>query len=239
MESSRRNFLKLSAIGLAANATGEVPMFDDPMPSATLGPISVWVTNDKQRYSAGVPVAWKPKAKNISSNAITLNPAKKYQEILGFGAAFTEASCYIFNQLAPEARDKLFRDLFHSEGMGFNVCRTCIGSSDYATRVYSYDEGEPDPVLTRFSIEHDRGYVLPILRAARKMNPNLFLFSSPWSPPGWMKANNSMLGGSMRRKYMSSYADYFLKFLRAYETEGVPVQAITVQNEVEDRKSVV
>jgi glucosylceramidase len=99
--------------------------------------------------------------------------------------------------------------------------------------VYSYNEGDPDPELTRFSIEHDRGYVLPMLRAARKMNPDLFLFSSPWSPPGWTKANNSMLGGSMRRKYMSSYANYFLKFLRAYEAEGVTIQAITVQNEVD------
>ena len=233
MESSRRNFLKLSAIGLAANATAEVPMFADPMPSATPGPISVWVTNDKQRCSAAAPVTWKPKTKNVSSNVITLNPAKKYQEILGFGAAFTEASCYMFDQLTPEARDKLFHDLFHSAGMGFNVCRTCIGSSDYATRVYSYNEGDPDPELTRFSIEHDRGYVLPMLRAARKMNPDLFLFSSPWSPPGWTKANNSMLGGSMRRKYMSSYANYFLKFLRAYEAEGVTIQAITVQNEVD------
>src|SRR5262249_48827243 len=142
MGSTRRNFLKLSAISLAANATHVVPMFSDPMPaSASPGQISIWVTNDKQRYGTGTPVNWKQGNTKVSSNVITLNPAKKYQEILGFGAALTEASCYTFNRLAPEARERLFHDLFHTEGMGFNVCRTCIGSSDYATHAYSYDEG--------------------------------------------------------------------------------------------------
>src|SRR5260370_15468448 len=72
-----------------------------------------------------------------------------------------------------------------------------------------------------------------MLRAARKANQDLFLFSSPWSPPGWFKSNGSMLGGSMRRQYMASYANYFVKFLQSYEAEGVPVQAITIQNEVD------
>jgi glucosylceramidase len=117
--------------------------------------------------------------------------------------------------------------------MGFSVCRTCIGASDYSTKVFSYDEGEVDPSLSRFSIEQDRAYVLPILREARKANPDLFLFSSPWSPPGWMKSNGSMLGGNMHRQYMDSYANYFVKFLQAYQAEGVPVEAITIQNEVD------
>jgi glucosylceramidase len=117
--------------------------------------------------------------------------------------------------------------------MGLNVNRTCMGSSDYATHMYSYDEGAPDPDLKRFSIDHDRKYILPMLREARAINPDIFLFSSPWSPPGWMKANGSMLGGNMRREYMPSYANYFVKFIKGYEAEGVPVQAITVQNEVD------
>jgi glucosylceramidase len=117
--------------------------------------------------------------------------------------------------------------------MAFSVCRTCIGSPDSATKVYSYDDGELDPDLTRFTIAHDREYILPILREARLVNPGLFLFSSPWSPPGWMKSNGSMLGGCMRHTYMPSYANYLLKFLRAYEAEGVPIQALTIQNEVD------
>jgi glucosylceramidase len=85
----------------------------------------------------------------------------------------------------------------------------------------------------RFSIEQDRQYILPMLRAARKVNPELFLFSSPWSPPGWMKSGGSMLGGSMRHRYLEAYAHYFLKFLQAYADAGVAIQAVTPQNEVD------
>ena len=136
-----------------------------------------------------------------SEAAIVLNPGKKFQTILGFGAAFTDAACYMFNQLSGPAREQLFHEMFHPSEMGLNVCRTCMGASDYSTQAYSYDEGDPDPELKRFSIAHDREYILPMLRQARKMNPDLFLFSSPWSPPGWMKSGGSMLGGSMRRRY--------------------------------------
>ena len=112
-------------------------------------------------------------------------------------------------------------------------CSVCVGASDYSTKLYSYDDGEADPDLTRFSIEHDREYILPMLRQAGRVNPDLFLFSTPWSPPGWMKFNNSMLGGAMRNHYLPVYAQYYLKFLQAYAAEGVPVQALTSQNELD------
>ena len=157
----------------------------------------------------------------------------KYQEILGFGGAFTDAACYTFNRLSPSAREKLFHEMFDPSQMALSVGRVCVGSSDYSTKVYSFDEGDADPELTRFSIEHDREYILPILRQVRTVNPDLFLFSSPWSPPGWMKFNGSMLGGSMRNHYLAAYARYYLKFLQAYAGEGVPIQALTSQNEVD------
>jgi glucosylceramidase len=164
---------------------------------------------------------------------VTLDPAKRFQDVLGFGAAFTDAACYTFNRLEAAARESLFHELFHPAEMGLNLCRTCIGASDYSTEVFSYDEGEPDPEMKRFSIAHDQAYVLPMLREARKVNPELFLFSSPWSPPGWMKAGGSMLGGSMRQPNYAAYAQYFLKFLQSYAAEGVAIQAVTVQNEVD------
>jgi glucosylceramidase len=162
-----------------------------------------------------------------------LNPKTKFQQILGFGGAFTDATCYTFNRLAAPAREQLFHELFHPSEMGLSTGRVCVGSSDYSTKVYSYDDGEADPDLNRFSIEHDRDYILPMLREARRVNPDLFLFSTPWSPPGWMKFNNSMLGGSMRKNYLPVYAQYYLKFLQAYAAEGVPLQALTSQNEVD------
>jgi glucosylceramidase len=232
-KTTRRNFLKASGLGAAVLAGGvELGAFAGRAGNAgASGEISVWVTDDHQRCANAPSISWKPGS--ASRAAITLRPEEKCQPILGFGAAFTDAACYTLNRLDPSEREKLLHQLLHPSGMGFSVCRTCIGSSDYSTKVFSYDEGEVDPSLSRFSIEQDRAYVLPVLREARRANPDLFLFSSPWSPPGWMKSNGSMLGGNMHRQYMASYANYFVKFLQAYEAEGVPVEAITIQNEVD------
>ena len=164
---------------------------------------------------------------------ITIDAARTYQSIVGFGGAFTDAACYMFDRLPADSRKTLFAELFGKDAMQLNVIRVCLGSSDYATHVYSYCDGPADPELTRFSLDHDRKYILPILKEARSINPEIFLFGSPWSPPGWMKSNKSMLGGNMQRRYMSSYAHYFLKFLQGYAAAGVPVQAVTVQNEVD------
>ena len=235
-DSTRRDFLKTSGMGMAALATGNVAAkAASSLHAATpkVGSISVWVTTDDQKMQAGSPASWRKASGAANKIAVVIDPEKKFQEILGFGGAFTDAACYMFNELPPDAREKLFHKLFHPSEMNLNVCRTCIGASDYSTEAYSYNEGEADPDLQRFSIDHDRAYILPMLREARKVNPELFLVSSPWTPPGWMKANNSMLGGNMRRQYMGSYANYFVKFLQGYKAEGVPVQAVTIQNEVD------
>jgi glucosylceramidase len=195
--------------------------------------ISIWETAGDQRFAAAPQISWHSAAKKPSADQIHLNPGTKFQEILGFGGAFTDAACFTFNRLAPGEREKLFHEFFHPSEMGLSVGRICVGSSDYSTKLYSYDDGEADPDLVRFSIEHDREYILPMLREARKANPDLFLFSSPWSPPGWMKFNGTMLGGSMRNHYFPVYAKYYLKFLQAYAAEGVAVQALTTQNEVD------
>jgi glucosylceramidase len=169
-----------------------------------------------------------------SAAGIHIDTTKHYQEILGFGAAFTDASCYLLAQLGEQKRGALLNDLLGPNGLRLSVGRTCIGASDYSRFAYTFNESpDPDPELQKFSIEHDREYILPILRDARKVNSDLFLFSSPWTPPGWMKAGDSMLGGSMRKKYLSAYAEYFVKFLQSYSQEGVKIQAVTVQNEVD------
>jgi glucosylceramidase len=229
---TRRTFLKLSAMGLTATATATADLATalTSVPSPAASEITVRVTSGKLRYAPAASLTWRS---GTGDNTIAVDPTQKFQEMLGFGAAFTDAACYMFNQLPSPARDELFHELFNPSEMGLSVCRTCIGSSDYSTEMFSYDEGEPDPDMKRFSIAHDQAYVLPMLRLARKANPDLFLFSSPWSPPGWMKAGGSMLGGSMRQRYFAPYAQYFLKFLQAYAAEGVPVQAVTVQNEVD------
>ena len=233
MKTTRRQFVKLSALELAA-ATG-VKSFGLPGGdrSGASGQIRVWITDANQRFASAPPISWRPASPKVSEQAILLNADSKFQPILGFGAALTDAACYVLNQLSSASHEQLFHELFHPSQMGLNVCRTCVGASDYSTRVYSYDEGDPDPELTHFSIDHDGEYILPILRQVRQQNPDLFLFASPWSPPGWMKSGGSMLGGSMRRHYLRQYAQYFSKFLDAYAAAGVPIQAVTPQNEVD------
>lgn len=239
-KTSRRGFLGLSALGLAAAvAPGELIQSVTAASQGrneslnVSGDISIWVTSGDDRFAAAPIASWRSVAPTAGTEQIRLDPSTKFQQVLGFGGAFTDATCYMFNQLAPAAREKLFHELFHPSEMGLSTGRVCVGSSDYSTKLYSYDDGEADPELTRFSIAHDREYILPMLRQAREVNPDLFLFSTPWSPPGWMKFNNSMLGGSMRNHYFAAYANYYLKFLQAYAAEGVPVQALTSQNELD------
>ena len=232
-ESTRREFLKLSTAGLAAGAVAESMPAWASLGAANAGEIAVRVTDEKRRFESTASMAWRQGAGRPSSEIIVLNPEQEFQEILGFGAAFTDSACYMFSQLSSDSRVILFHELFHPSELGLSVCRTCIGASDYSTELYSFDEGEPDPDLKRFSIDHDRAYLVPALLQARQENPDLFLLSTPWSPPGWMKANGSMLGGCIRKRYYASYAQYFVKFLQAYQAEGVPIQAVTSQNEVD------
>jgi len=195
--------------------------------------VKVWATFRDRRYESVQPLAWKP-VTSVAADAIALDPSNTKQEILGFGGALTDATCYVIGQMPESDRNDLMHDLFAPGEMALNVCRTTIGASDYSRNLYSYDESpEPDPEMKKFSIDHDKEYILPVLRDARKANPELFLFSSPWSPPGWMKPNGSMLGGGMRKLSFPPYARYFMKFLESYKTEGVAIDAVTVQNEVD------
>jgi len=223
---TRRDWMRLASAGVA----GALQL--GAQPAAPSGALEVRATAGAQRYAAQPAVGWEA-LRGGAANVIRIDPAAQYQEMIGFGAAFTDASCWTFHQLAEDARQQLFHELFHPTGLGLSAGRLCIGSSDYSTSMYSFDDGPPDPELQHFSIEHDRVYILPALRLARQMNPDLFLFGSPWSPPGWMKDNGTMLGGAMRKQSFPAYARYFVKFLEAYREAGVPVNAVSVQNEVD------
>ena len=225
---SRRNLLKS---GGAATLLGALPVAGQAQ-SGSSAAIEVRRTAGGDQFAAQPALAWQP-AGEKKADAIVLDPTRTYQDMLGFGAALTEASAYMINQLDGAAKEKLLRELYDPSELAMGVTRVCIGASDFATKAYSYDEGEPDPELKRFSIDYDKPYVLPQLRAARKYNPELYILASPWSPPGWMKASGTMIGGSLKPKNFSVYAKYLVKFLQAYAAEGVPVDAITSQNEVD------
>jgi glucosylceramidase len=231
-KSSRRGFLKAASATAASIAVSSRlhALSQTAEPSA---PVKLWSTFRDRRHASGEPLFWKPLTQ-VNSDAIALAPTETRQEMLGFGAALTDASCYLLSQLPESERAALMHEFFAPGEMAMNVCRSCIGSSDYSRSVYSYDDGEDDdPQLTRFTIDHDKAYILPILRDARKINPETFLFSSPWSPPPWMKFNRSMLGGTIRKSSLEPYSRYMLKFLDAYKAEGITIDAITMQNEVD------
>ena len=240
---SRRDFIKRTALTMGSlgisPSSSKASCFDttESAADASTHPpqsnIAAWFTNDRERLTAGAPINWQAASESSSPDSVRLVMNNQFQDILGFGGCFSDASCYQISQLRPALREEFLHDLFHPSAMNLSVNRTCIGAADSAAMIYSYDEGEADPELKRFSIDHDRAYILPILRRVREMNPEVFYFSSPWSPPGWMKWNKSMLGGSMSRQYLSSYAQYMLKFIHAYAAEGVPIQAITTQNEID------
>lgn len=167
---------------------------------------------------------------------ITVDESKSYQRMLGFGAAMTDASAYLIQQkMSAHDREALLQDLFgRSNGIGLSFIRVPMGASDFSLRHYSYDDmtgAETDSALARFSIDADRADKLPLLRRALAINPELKVMASPWSPPGWMKTTNSLITGTLLPRFYDSYADYFVKFIRAYEAEGVPVHAISLQNE--------
>src|SRR6267154_1865917 len=105
-ESTRRDFLRISAAGLAAGAVTEAtPAWVSLDPASPGGSeITVRVTDKKRRFESASALTWRQAAKP-SADTITLNPEKKFQEILGFGAAFTDASCYLFSQLSADSRE--------------------------------------------------------------------------------------------------------------------------------------
>jgi glucosylceramidase len=228
MATTRRDFLRISAATAAASAIGSAPLLLAAAPG-----VRAWTTSKAKRFEAIQVGRWQSSTPG-SLEAIAIDPSVQYQEILGFGAAMTDASCTLLHAMGDSERQALLGELFGSEGLRFSVARTCIGSSDYSAHLYSFDDSPtPDPQLEHFDIGHDRRCILPCLRAARELNPELFLFSSPWSPPGWMKTGGSMLGGSMRKSFFRPYAQYLVRFLQAYQQEGVEINAITVQNEVD------
>jgi glucosylceramidase len=228
---SRRDLLRAVPVTLVTAAGAQAASAMNAAPAGEAGSITVRETSPAAHYAERPALSWRARSK--SSGVIELDPSSRQQEILGFGASFTDAACTVIHRLPEAEREKLLRELFDPAEMGFLVGRVPVGASDYSASVYSYDDGDADPELKRFSIDHDRAYILPVLEAARRISPDMFLFGSPWSPPGWMKAGGTMLGGSMRKKYYAEYAQYLVRFLEAYRDAGVPVQALTVQNEVD------
>jgi glucosylceramidase len=159
---------------------------------------------------------------------------KTFQTIEGFGGAFTDAAAVTFAKLPEKKQQEFLKACFDpNEGNAYTLCRTTIHSCDYSDEQYTYAEVPDDKELKHFTIAHDRKCRLPFIKGALKAaNGNIKIFASPWSPPPWMKTNGEMLhGGKLKPEYFQTWANYFVKYVKAYEAEGIPIWGLTVQNE--------
>ena len=196
----------------------------------------------------------KKAAQSETVPLITVDETQRFQEIDGFGASLTDAAAWLFQKkLTPQQTDAAFKMLFaRKDGIALSFLRQPIGSSDLAVTFYSYDDlceqtakacttpsGMTDPNLEHYSLKHDKEYILPLLKKAIGINPSIHVMLTPWSPPGWMKTSGSMLGASADEKVKSSLkpefypalAGYLVKTIEGYQEAGVPVWALSVQNE--------
>jgi glucosylceramidase len=218
---------------------------------ATLLPLSAMAQNDAtlwltdpansvllQRQSPPIPLTSSP----TTSQIITVDPAKTYQTMDGFGYALTGGSAQLLMKMDPVKRAELLKNLFTTEGDGIGVSylRLTIGSSDMNPNVFSYDdipEGQTDTSMAHFSIDPDKADVIPIVKQILALNPKIDILASPWSAPLWMKTNHAAQGGVLEPEYFHAYATYFVKYIQAMKAEGIPIDAVTIQNEPLNEKN--
>lgn len=166
---------------------------------------------------------------NFEDDIITLDKTMTFQNFLGFGGAFTESAGYALSTVNDENYNNIINDYFSKEGLNYNFGRLPIGSSDFSLKSYSYSYKKD---LSDFTIEQDKKYIIPTIQAALLRNKNIKFISSPWSPPAFMKNNKLLiLGGKLRKKYVQTWADYLVKYVKSYKEEGINIDYMTIQNE--------
>lgn len=217
-----------------------------PQPAPTMGvPVSVYVTtpdltrtlhreNDLHFSSAPLKSA---------GVLVSVNPGRRYQSLsAGFGISLTDTSAWLLQEVLPPARrDAAMASLFSpTEGIGLTYLRVGIGGTDYnvSRTGYTYNDlpkGQTDPTLSRFSIAHDHQYIIPAVQQALRLNPRIVMTASPWSPPAWMKTDESLVPTRITSKLkpdaFEPWAQYITKFLEGYAEAGIRFDHISIQNE--------
>jgi glucosylceramidase len=208
-------------------------------PENSEGSVDVWITTaDKSRLLTKDSTRFTDQGQ-FSFPIINIDSTTRYQTIDGFGYSLTGGSAYLLNEkLDRTDRDKLLRELFSINGsnIGISYLRVSIGASDLDDDVFSYDDlppGKTDKQLANFSIAADKKNLIPVLKEILSINREIKIMGSPWSAPVWMKSNGKAKGGSLKKEFYSTYADYFVKYINAMSSEGIPIDAVTLQNEPE------
>lgn len=184
------------------------------------------------------PLSFRPDSEEKEMELINIYEDLEYQEIEGFGGALTEASAVTLAKLSPARQQEIIDAYFHPEhGIGYSLCRSHIQSCDFSTGNYAYVEGV-DPELATFNISRDQESILPLIkRASDSVGESFRLFSSPWSPPAFMKTNGEMNnGGKLKPEYREAWANLFVKYIQAYAEAGIDIWAVSVQNEAKAKQ---
>ena len=206
------------------------------VPAEAGGAVQVYITakDTGQRLTRVVDLDFAPLPQPTEhQQCVFVDPSARFQTVLGIGGALTDAAAETFYKLPKDKQQELIRAYFDPvNGIGYSLGRTHIGSCDFSSESYSYIE-DGDTNLESFDIAHDLKYRVPFIKEAlAAAGKNFSIFASPWSPPAWMKSNNDVLhGGSLLPQYYDSWAGYYVKFIKAYEKEGIPIWGLTVQNE--------
>jgi glucosylceramidase len=242
MKIDRRGFLLTSSAALVLAKS-------QPAPAAHLQPaiaaqpfsvvgkdVTVYTTADKtdHRLSKTDTISFKPMGQPRETQVcVFVDPTRTFQTILGIGGALTDSSAETFAKLPPAKQQELLAAYFDARsGIGYTLARTNIHSCDFSSGSYTYvAEGDKD--LNSFSVDHDKQFRIPFIKQAMSAaGGKLTIFASPWSPPAFMKSNHDMLqGGTLKPEFYQSWANYYTKFIKAYQREGIPIWGISIQNE--------
>ncbi|HEY4292683.1 glycoside hydrolase family 30 protein [Luteibacter sp.] len=214
---------------LAARAA--TPAIQPIMPA-----VEVWLSTADHRQKLAAQPGIVMSARGKTSADITIDLDAKYQTITGFGAAMTDASAWLIrNRLTESQRQALFRELYGPPpNLNFNMMRLTIGASDFSLNLYTLDDipfGESDPQLRYFNVAPNLQDLIPTVRDILAINPGLLIVASSWSAPAWMKDSQNLIGGELLEEHEEAYADYLIKYLDTYRGHGIPIYALTLQNE--------
>ncbi len=218
-----------------SSGTGTGP--ETPPVEMPPGTVEMWLTNGDQssllqKQSALLAFG----GAKAGFGTINLDSAITFQPIDGFGYTLTGGSAQLIHALPEAKQTALLQELFGNaaSSIGVSYIRISIGASDLDATVFSYDDlpaGETDPTLAKFDLGKDKEALIPVLKKMLAINPSIKILGSPWSPPVWMKDNNSSVGGSLKAAYYGVYANYFVKYIQAMKAEGIVIDAVTIQNE--------
>lgn len=196
--------------------------------------VSVWLTKGNQTQLLQQQGNLNFGNNGSYATTISVNEGTTYQTMDGFGASMTGSSAFVINSMTSTSKNNLLNDLFSSSGIRLTFIRHTIGASDFSRWSYTYNDmpsGQTDPNLNNFNLGADWDHIIPMIQQARNRNGQIKIMGSPWSAPAWMKENGSLNGGWLNVGWYNAYANYLVKYVQAYQAAGIPIYAITLQNE--------